>query len=176
MVLLLFQQIYHPISMWKLSLMRNVGSNMAPTSSHSLGCLSSLESTKDGSAAVLMYQSMSVILHLGKSTTSGILGVESLQPPLDLSSGFICFLLLHWFPSFAKFLAGHVTGQFRFLILVTLGWMEASWLPTVFNMLTDISHQCHIAEHLVVDVWRAECSRVSHHCILPFGCTGMCVV
>ena len=48
------------------------------------------------------------------------------------------------FLSFVKFLAEHVTGLFRIFILVTPCWMEASWLPTVLNMLEDIPHHCPI--------------------------------
>ena len=41
----------------------------------------------------------------------------------------------------SNFLADHVTGQFRILILVAPCWMEAPWLPTVLSMLEDIPHQ-----------------------------------
>ena len=44
----------------------------------------------------------------------------------------------------SKFLAKHVKGQLRCLILVTPYWMEAPWLPTVLNMLADIPWQCPI--------------------------------
>ena len=42
-------------------------------------------------------------------------------------------------PVLSKFLAEHVRSQLRHLILVAPCWMEASWLPTVLNMLADIS-------------------------------------
>ena len=35
----------------------------------------------------------------------------------------------------SKFLAEHVNGQLRHLLLVAPCWMEAPWLPTVLNML-----------------------------------------
>ena len=35
----------------------------------------------------------------------------------------------------SKFMAEHMTGQFRLLMLVAPCWMEASWLPTVFSIL-----------------------------------------
>ena len=44
---------------------------------------------------------------------------------------------------FSRFLAEHVTGQFRLLILVAPCWMEAPWLPTVPNILDDYLHCCH---------------------------------
>ena len=37
----------------------------------------------------------------------------------------------------SKFLAEHVKGQLRHLLLVAPCWMEAPWLPTVLNMLAD---------------------------------------
>ena len=37
-----------------------------------------------------------------------------------------------------KFLAENVNGQLRHLILVAPCWMEASWLPTILNMLADV--------------------------------------
>ena len=40
----------------------------------------------------------------------------------------------------SKFLAEHVKGQARLLILDAPCWMEASWLPIVLNMLADIPH------------------------------------
>ena len=39
------------------------------------------------------------------------------------------------------FLAEHVTGEFILLIPVMTFWTEASWLPKVFSMLKDISHE-----------------------------------
>ena len=52
----------------------------------------------------------------------------------------------------SKFLAKHVKGQLRWLILVALCGMEAPWLPTVLNMLADILWQCPIIKDLIVDV------------------------
>ena len=52
----------------------------------------------------------------------------------------------------SKFLAEHVNGQFRQLILVAPCWMEASWLPTVVNMLADVLRQCPIINDLIMDV------------------------
>ena len=52
----------------------------------------------------------------------------------------------------SKFLAEHVNGQLRHLILVAPCWMEAPWLPTVLNMLVDVPQWCPIVKDLVVDV------------------------
>ena len=52
----------------------------------------------------------------------------------------------------SKFLAQHVKGQLSLLILVAACWIEAPWLPTVFNMLADIPQHCPIIKDLIVDV------------------------
>ena len=52
----------------------------------------------------------------------------------------------------SRFLAEHVNGQLRHLILVAPCWMEAPWLPTVLNMLVDVPWQCPIVKDLVMDV------------------------
>ena len=52
----------------------------------------------------------------------------------------------------SKFLTECLIGQFRLLILVALCWMEASWLPTVLNMLADNPHKCPIITDFVIDV------------------------
>ena len=38
----------------------------------------------------------------------------------------------------SKFLAAHVNGQLRHLILMASCWIEAPWLPTVLNMLANV--------------------------------------
>ena len=58
---------------------------MAPPSFNSAGCISSLGSTTGRSVGVLLYQSMSAVLHFGKSKPSGCPGVECFQPSLDIS-------------------------------------------------------------------------------------------
>ena len=50
---------------------------------------STLGSTRGGSVGILTYQSMSALLHLGKSTTSYTLGIECFQPSVDIS-GELC--------------------------------------------------------------------------------------
>ena len=52
----------------------------------------------------------------------------------------------------SKFLAEHVNGQLRLLLLVAPCWMEAPWLPTVLSMLADVPWQCPIIKDLIMDV------------------------
>ena len=52
----------------------------------------------------------------------------------------------------SKFLAEHVSGQIRHLLLVAPCWMEASWLPTVLNMLADVPQWCPLVKDLIMDV------------------------
>ena len=52
----------------------------------------------------------------------------------------------------SKFLAEHVNGQVRHLLLVAPFWMEAPWLPTVLNILADVPQQCPIVKDLIVNV------------------------
>ena len=52
----------------------------------------------------------------------------------------------------SKFLAEHVNGQLRHLILVVPCWMEAPWLLTILNMLADIPRQCPNVKDLIMDV------------------------
>ena len=67
------------------------------------------------SVCILMYQSMSTLLHLGKSTTSGSLGVEYFQQSLDIW-GELYFLLYLSSTSSVQVSVEYVTGQFRLLI------------------------------------------------------------
>ena len=97
---------------------------------------------------------MPALLYYGICTTSGALGVECLQPFLDVS-GKLCYV----FPPpalvplvLAKFWVEHIKGQLICLILVAPYWMEAPWLPTVLNMLAGIPLQCSIIKDLIVDV------------------------
>ena len=52
----------------------------------------------------------------------------------------------------SMFLAEHLNGQLRHLILVVPYCMQAPWLPTVLNILADVPQQCPIKEDLVMDV------------------------
>ena len=148
MVLIFLQLTYLPISMCKLTVYHKEGwFQVATFSLHDWSSISTLVSAGGGPVSILNYQSMWALLHLGKYTTSWhldwmlstILGcsVSYVFPPLALAS-----LLL------SMFLTQHVTGQFRLPILVAPCWMEASWLPTVLNMLVSIPHCFPITKHL----------------------------
>ena len=66
----------------------------------------------------------------------------------------------------SKFLVEHVTSQCRLLITVAACWVEAPWLPTVFNILKDIPYQYPIVKtshHAYFK--RLGGSRVCHWCI-----------
>ena len=76
----------------------------------------------------------------------------------------------------SKFLAEHVTGQFRPLILVAPCWREASWLPTVPSMLVDIPCCCPIVKHLVIDVSIDWVLKGLPSLYLTLCCPEMCVV
>ena len=113
-------------------------SRVASSPSDGSSSFSPLECTRGGSAGILMNYSMPALLHLGNTTTSGGLGVECLNHPW-------IFQVSYLFPPLAlaplvlsKFLAEHVKGQLRLLILVASCWMEAPWFPTVLNMLADV--------------------------------------
>ena len=63
----------------------------------------------------------------------------------------------------SKFQAEHVTGNSRHLILVAPCWMEALWLPTVLNMLADISQCCSVIKDLIMDVSVGQVLKVLLH-------------
>ena len=89
-----------------------------------------------------MYQWISALLHLGKSTTSESLGLNTFSHPWTYSYVFPPPALVHMIIS--QFLWEHVIGQFRLLILMAPCWIDAFWLPTGFSMSGDIPHQCLI--------------------------------
>ena len=70
---------------------------------------------------------------------------------IDLSSGLCVFSSCIGPLVLSRFLAGHVTGQFRLLVLLAPCWMEAPWLPTLLGKLVDITHQCPILKDLILD-------------------------
>ena len=105
----------------------NLADLMAPASTHSSGCSSSLGSTRGESFYIFMYQSMSALLHLESPLLLGPLGLNILNYP------WICHLNYVFCPSalvpqvISKFLAEHVTGLFSLVIPVAPCWMEAPW-------------------------------------------------
>ena len=125
---------------------------MASSPSDGSSSFSPLGPTRGGSAGILQYHSMLALLHLRNSTTSGGLGVECLQPSLDVSGRLCVSSSGISSSSSVQVLAEHVKGQLRLLILVAPCWMEAPWLPTVLNMLADIPQCCPIIKDLVLDV------------------------
>ena len=82
----------------------------------------------------------------------GALGLNAFSHPWTFQVSYV-------FPPLAliplvlpKFLAKHVNSQLRHLILVAPCWLEASWLPTVLNMLGDVPWWCPIVKDLIMDV------------------------
>ena len=89
----------------------------------------------------------------------------TLENPLPLGTLGLNAFNQHWNyqvsnvfpPSFvplvlSKFLAAHVTSQFRLLILVGPCLTETLWLPTVLSMLADVPHQHPIVQDLIIDI------------------------
>ena len=82
----------------------------------------------------------------------GALGLNAFSHPWDFQVSYV-------FPPpalvslvLSTFLAEHVNGQLRHLLLVAPCWMEAPWLPTVLNMLADVPQWCPILKGLIMDV------------------------
>ena len=95
---------------------------------------------------------MPTLFHFGNSTACGGLKVECLQLSWEFS-GYYVFPPPALAPLvLSKFLAEHVNGQLRHLLLVAPCWMEAPWLPTILNMLADVPWWCPIIKDLVMDV------------------------
>ena len=80
---------YPPQCRGWLSALASFTSRMASSPSDGSSNILPLGSTRGGSAGILLYHSIPALLHLGNSTTSGGLGVEYLQPSLDIS-GKLC--------------------------------------------------------------------------------------
>ena len=145
-------QSYPPQCGGRFSVPGSVASRVAPSPSGGSGSFLPLGPSRGGPAGIFSFYSMPALFHFGNSTTSGGHGVECLQPSLEFPGTYL-------FPSpalvplvLSKFLAEHVNGQLRHLLLVAPCWMEAPWLPTVLNMLADVPQQCPIVKDLVMDV------------------------
>ena len=106
---------------------------------HGSSSVSTLGPTRGRSVGILTYQSMSALIHLGKSDISGSLSTECLQPSLEIS-GELCISSSFISSPHSKFLTEYVTGHLRLPILATSYWMEDSWLPAAVNMLEAIPH------------------------------------
>ena len=105
------------------------------------------------------------VIHLGQASHTQCQHYYTLDTPLPL--GALRMNIFHpWmiqvgyvFPPpalvplvLSKFLAEHVKGQLRLLILVAPCWMEAPRLPTVLKMLADTLQCCPIIKDLIMDV------------------------
>ena len=83
--------------------MGKVGSRMASTSSHSTSIIVTLRSTGSGFVEILMYQSLSELLHLLESTTFGSHRVECFQLSLEELGDLCIFSSCLSFPSSVHF-------------------------------------------------------------------------
>ena len=148
--------------------MRKVSSRVASFSSHSWVCISTLGPTRGESVGILMYQSMSAILHLRKSTASGSLGIEQIQPSQD-RSGRLCIssscISCHG--------SVHVSSRTCHPSIQTSDssctLLNGGYL--VFDSSQQVarhSFQCPIVRNPIRDVLGGKFSRVYHHIILPF--------
>ena len=90
MVLLLFQHTFLPTPVWRQIICSGIRCFQSGT--FSLRCLRqhfTFGPSRGGPAGIFSFHSIPALLHLGISTTSGGLGVEYLQPSLDVS-GRLC--------------------------------------------------------------------------------------
>ena len=142
-------------------------SGVAPSSSGGSGSFSPLGSSRSGPPGIFSFYSMPTLFHFGNSSASRGLGVECLhRHPWNFQVSYV-FPPLALVPLvLSKFLAEHVNGQLRHLLLMAPCWMEAPWLPTVLHMLADVPWQCPLVKDLVVDVLVGQVhSRVCDICI-----------
>ena len=137
----------------RLHVPKLVASRVAPSPSGGSCSFLPLGPSRGGHTGIFLFYSMPALFHLGKSATSGgPLGLNAFSHPWTFQVSYV-------FPSpalaplvLSKCLAEDVNSQLRHLILVVPCWMEASWPPTVLNMLADVPQQCPIVKDLIVDV------------------------
>ena len=135
---------YPPQCGGRLSVPGSVASGVVPFPSCGSGCFFPLGPSRGGPAGFFSFYSMPTLFHFGNSTPYGGLGVECFQLSLDISVSYV-FPPLALVPVvLSTFLAEHVSGQLRWLILVAPCWMGAPWLPTILNMLADVPQWCPI--------------------------------
>ena len=82
----------------------------------------------------------------------GALGLKAFSHPWKFQVSYVFPPLALVLLVLSKFLAEHVNGQLKHLLLVAPCWMEAPWLLTVHNMLADVPQWCPLVEDLIVDV------------------------
>ena len=80
------------------------------------------------------------------------LGLSAFSHPLTFQVSFVFPFPVLVPLVLSKFLAEHVNGQLRHVILVAPCWVEALWLPTILNMLADVPWWCSMIKDLVMDV------------------------
>ena len=96
-----------------------------------------------------MYQSVSALLCLGESTSSGGLVVEHFQPFLDVSGELHISSCCISSPSSTNASGRYPPGQLRILTLIAPCWMGDPWLYTALCMLEDVPYQCPTVNNLV---------------------------
>ena len=134
---------------------------------------SPLGSTRGGSADIFPYHSVPALLHLGNVTTSGGLGVECLQPSLEVS-GKLCVSSSCIASSSSVQVSGR-TCQRSTQTFDSGGTVLDGWLPTVLSRLADVPWHCPIIKDLIVDVLVAHMFKDLPYLHLTLGCSEMCV-
>ena len=106
----------------------------------------------------------------------GALGLNAFSHPWNFQVSCV-------FPSLAlvplvlsKFLAEHVNGQLRHLLLVAPCWMEAPLLPTVLNMLADDPWWCPIVKNLIMDDLVGQVLKGLQYLHLTLCCSATCAM
>ena len=101
--------------------------------------------TEVGLVGILMHQLLSAFLHLGNPLPLGTFVLNAFSHPWTCQVSYVfppalvlLFLLM--------FLAEHLKGKFKILIVVAPCWMEAPWLPTIPHILKDIHDMCPIKD------------------------------
>ena len=125
---------------------------MASSSSHSLGMFPALGQPEMDLLASDIPINVSFITLQKKTITSRSFGVECIQPYMEVS-GELC-LSSYSINSSSVFQVSSRTCHRSFQTSYSVDTMlnEASWLPTVLNMLEDIPHWCPIIKDIITDV------------------------
>ena len=82
----------------------------------------------------VVYHAALALLHLGKSTTPRCLGVDCVQPSLDVS-GRLCLVFCVSTSGSVQVYVATCHWSIQTLIPVVPCWMETPWLPRVINIL-----------------------------------------
>ena len=146
--------------MWK------VGFRVAPSSSHRSGSISTLGSTRGAYVGHPHIPINVSIITPWKNQL--LLGALELNAFNHLWTYQVCYVFPPVLAFLALFLAKHVTGKFRLLILVAPCCMEIPWFPQFLNMFEGIPHQCPFIKNLVMHLLVDQCSRVCQSLPLTF--------